>query len=37
MKRQMTDGMITMEFLEERRIEPPEVKACYLCKREEGE
>jgi len=33
----MIDEMRTMEFVEEQGIKPPEVKACYLCKREEGE
>ena len=36
-KRQMIDETRTMEFVEEQGIRPPEVKGCYLCKREEGE
>ena len=36
-KRQMIDEMRIMEFAEEQGIRPPEVKGCYLCKREKGE
>jgi hypothetical protein len=36
-KQQMIDEIKTTEFVEEQGIPAPKVKACYLCRREEGE
>ncbi len=36
-KKQMFDELRTMEFLEKEGIQTSRAKACYLCKRKEGE
>ena len=35
--RQMVDEMRRIEHAEECGIQPPQIKTCYLCKREEGQ
>ncbi|MFC1989980.1 hypothetical protein ACFLVW_05415 [Chloroflexota bacterium] len=36
-RRQLADEMKVMELVEAQGIKLPEVKTCYLCKREEGQ
>ncbi len=36
-KTQMVDEVKVQEFVEEQGIQAPQVKACYMCKRHEGE
>ena len=35
--RQMVDEMRLIEYAEASGVKPPEIKTCYICKREEGE
>ncbi|UCB43221.1 MAG: hypothetical protein JSV77_00825 [Dehalococcoidales bacterium] len=35
--KQMVDEMRLIEYAEASGVKPPEVKTCYMCKREEGE